>query len=88
MIRGIYRKGVIIPTEPVPAEWADGQAVNVEPAGAADPSDDPDEISRWAAAMRREGRFQFEPGERERFQATLDEANALAKEQVRRDMGL
>jgi hypothetical protein len=86
MIWGVYRDGLIYPSSPVPPEWADGQRVSIEPDF--EPSDDPAEIERWAQEMRRSGGIQLEPGERERMQAILDEADRFAKEQVRREMGL
>lgn len=85
MIRAVYRNGVIYPAEPVPTEWFDGQEVRVE-WGYDEPSDDPEEIDRWDAEWRANGPIQYEPGERERVQAVLEEADALAKAFVRRRM--
>ena len=85
MIRGVYRDGLIYPAEPVPSDWAEGESVRVEPEHR-EPSDDLASIDRWDALWRRIGPMHYEPGERERVQATLDEADALAKEQVRRRM--
>lgn len=87
MIRGVYRDGLIYPEEPVPPDWADGQPVRVEPQ-LAEPSNDPTEIDRWAADWQRSGPLQYEPGERERIAELLAESDALAKEQMRRHMGL
>ena len=85
MIRAYYRNGLIYPAEPVPPEWLDGQEVRVD--SELDGSmDDPAEIDRWDAEWRRVGPLQYEPGERERVQAVLAEADALAKECVRRRM--
>lgn len=86
MIRGIYRNGVIYPTDPVPPEWADGQEVQVDLNGKA--AEERSEVERWDAEMRALGPIRFGPGERERFQRALDEADALAKDQVRRRMEL
>lgn len=85
MIRAVYRNGVIYPAEPVPPEWSDGQEVRVE-WDFAEPSDDPADIERWDEECRLAGPFQYEPGERERVQAVLEEADALAKAHVRRQM--
>lgn len=85
MIRAVYRDGLIYPAEPVPSEWADGQAVNVE-SDFHVPSDDPGAIARWDTEWRQAGPIQYEAGEREKVQALLDEADVLAKETVRRRM--
>ncbi|HEY3242941.1 MAG TPA: hypothetical protein VGM03_06265 [Phycisphaerae bacterium] len=85
MIRAIYRNGLIYPVEPVPPEWSDGQEVRVE-LDYEEPSDDPEDIDRWDAEWRAVGPFQYEPGERERVRAVLEEADALAKACVRRRM--
>ncbi len=83
----MYRDGLIYPSEPIPPDWANGQPVHVEPAlSNGDPSDDPAAIDAWFAEFQRVGPVRFEPGERERFQATLDEADRVAKEFVRRRM--
>jgi hypothetical protein len=78
MIRAFYRNGLIYPAEPVPPEWLDGQEVRVD-SDSDSPGDDPGEIERWDAEWRRVGPFQYEPGERERVRAVLEEADALAK---------
>lgn len=84
MIRAIYRDGVIYPAEPVPPDWADGVAVRVE----TEESDrmDAQALDRWEADWRALGPPTFAPGERERMQAAMDEADAIAKEQMRREM--
>jgi hypothetical protein len=84
MIWGVYRNGLIHPIDPVPPDWTEGQRVSIEP----EPSDDPAAIEQWIADMQKVGPILDEPGEWERFQAALDEADAIAKEQVRRQMGL
>ena len=50
--------------------------------------DSPEAIDRWEAECESMGPLEFEPGERERFEAILREADAVAKAQVRHDMGL
>ena len=84
MISGEYRDGVIHPIGPVPPDWVEGQRVSIEP----EPSDDPKDIERWAEEMRKTRSSLDEPGEWEKLQTALDEADALAKEHVRRQMGL
>lgn len=85
MIRAIYRDGIIYPEEPVPLELQDGQEVRVE-WDYSDPSNDPQEIDRWDAEWRAVGPMHYEPGEREQFQRTLEEADRIAKDFVRRRM--
>lgn len=85
MIRGIYRKGVIHPTDPVPLEWAEGQEVRVESAEE-EVSDNISDIDRWDAEWQEIGGIHYEPGEKERIQAILEEADTIAKEFVRRRM--
>ena len=85
MIRAVYRNGVIYPAEPIPPEWFDGQEVRVE-WGYDEPSDDLEQINRWDTEWRAVGPFQYQPGERERVKAVLEEADALAKACVRHQM--
>ena len=60
-----------------------GQVI-VEDAESA-PSDD---LEEWYRELQELGPGQFEPGEWERVQATLAEADALAKAVIRRQMGV
>jgi predicted DNA-binding antitoxin AbrB/MazE fold protein len=85
VIRGIYRNGLFYPSEPVPPELTDGQEVRVE-WGFDVPSDDPADIDQWDEQWRAIGPFHYESGERERVQAALEEADALAKASVRQQM--
>lgn len=48
----------------------------------------PEALDRWLQGLRALGNPFEEPGEWEAFQATLAEADRLAKEWVRREMGL
>lgn len=92
MIRAVYRNGVIYPAEPVPPEWTDGLELRVDSgsveSGFDEPSDDPDEIDRWFAELQALGPAEYEPGERTCVEAVMAEADAAAKEHVRRQMGL
>lgn len=83
-IRAVIDRGVIRPLEPVPPEWAEGAEVSVELAEDA-PSDALDHWLETTDALAREC---FDPEDWARVQATLAEADALAKEQMRREMGL
>jgi hypothetical protein len=84
MIRGIIQGGQIRPLDPLPAEWTEGRQVIIEDAEAT-PSDD---LEEWYRELQELGPAQYEPGEWERVQATLAEADTLAKAMVRRQMGL
>jgi hypothetical protein len=84
MIRAIIQGGQIRPLDPLPAEWTEGRQVIVEDAQPA-PSDDLDE---WYRELQELGPARYEPGEWERVQATLAEADELAWAVVRRQMGL
>ncbi len=82
MIRAVVQNGLICPLDPLPIEWAEGRMVVVEDA---EPgvSDDLDE---WYRELNRLGPARYEPGEREQIRALLAEADAQAKERVRREM--
>jgi hypothetical protein len=84
MIRAIIQDGEIRALEPLPAEWTDGRQLVVEDAGGA-PTDD---LEAWYRELVELGPAQYEPGERDRVQAILDDADAQAKTVVRRQMGL
>ena len=88
MTRAVVKDGLIYPLEPLPASWRNGQKVSVEAAeidNLPDPS--PAEIDRdfeELAAMCAAG----DPADDERLKRALEEAHCLAKQQVRRQMGL
>ena len=84
MIRAIIQNGEIRALEPLPADWNDGRQVIVEEAE----SVPPDDLEEWYRELQRLGAAQYEPGEWERVQAILDEADEQAKALVRRQMGL
>lgn len=84
MIRAIIEDGQIRPLEPLPAEWIEGSQVIVVDAGTP-PSDD---LEEWYRELQELGPAQYEPGEWERVQATLAEADEMARSAVRLQMGL
>lgn len=84
MIRAIIEDGQIRPLDPLPTEWIEGRRVIVEDAEST-PSDD---LEEWYRELQELGPARYEPGEWERVQATLAEADELAKAAVRRQMGL
>jgi hypothetical protein len=84
MIRAVIQNGEIRALEPLPAEWTDGRHLVVEDTSGA-PTDDLEACYRELVEL---GPAQYEPGERDRVQAILDDADAQAKAVVRRQMGL
>ena len=84
MIRAIIQNGQIQPLDPLPEAWTEGRHVIVADADST-PSDD---LAEWHRELQEFGPAQYEPGEWERVQATLAEADEMAKAMVRRQMGL
>ncbi|MHB1559293.1 MAG: hypothetical protein ACYC61_17725 [Isosphaeraceae bacterium] len=84
MICAIIEDGQIRPLEPLPAEWIEGSQVIVHDV-ATPPSDD---LEEWYRELQELGPAQYEPGEWERVQAILAEADEMARAAVRLQMGL
>lgn len=84
MVRLVLKDGVFVPTEPLPADWHDGHELCVEPDETAEPEVD---IDAWLHRMN-ELCANVSPAETARVQAALDEQRRLAKERMRREMGL
>jgi hypothetical protein len=82
MIRAIIHDGQIHPLEPLPAEWVEGRQVVVDGAE----STQSDDLEVWYRELQDLGPTQYEPGEWALVQATLAEADVLAKDAVRRQM--
>jgi hypothetical protein len=90
--RGHVKNGQILLEEPV--RLPEGAEVQVELTEqdivsigeVPEPSDDPFDIEQWDLDWRRVGPLHYEPGERERVQNALEEADALAKATVQREM--
>jgi predicted DNA-binding antitoxin AbrB/MazE fold protein len=84
MIRAIVENGVIRPLEPLPPSWSEGHEVRVEDAQSGSAED----LETWYRELQSLGPAVYEPGERERVEAVLREADEGAKAMVRREMGL
>jgi hypothetical protein len=84
MIRAMIQNGQIHLLDPLPADWTEGHQVIVEDAEPA-PSVG---LEEWYRELQELGPAQYEPGEWEQVQATLAEADELAKAMVRRQMDL
>jgi hypothetical protein len=83
MIRAVVQNGLIRPLDPLPAAWVEGHPVIVE-ATDAPPVED---LDAWYRELQALGPAVYEPGEWERVQAILIEADEHAKALVRREMG-
>jgi hypothetical protein len=85
MVKAVVSRGEIRPLEPLPADWREGQPLQVEKA---DDSDVPvEEIDRDFAVLANLC-SDSEPANEDQLDRALHEARREAKEQVRRHMGL
>jgi hypothetical protein len=84
MIHAIIQNGQIHPLDPLLADWTEGRQVIIEESESTSSSD----LDEWYRELQELGPAQYEPGEWERVQATLAEADEQAKALVRRQMGL
>ncbi len=84
MIKAVLENGQIRPSCPLPAEWSDGQQLLVEvPSAEADPA----EIAAWSREIE-EAAQRIPDDDHARFLDALAEQKRIAKEGVRRQMGL
>ncbi len=88
MVRAKFENGVIVPLDPVPPEWRDGRELQVEETGLG-LDESPEVIDRWYQELEAIcAQMPDDPEDERRLQEALDEADRIAKEQVRREMGL
>ncbi len=85
MIRAIFRDGLIQPLDPLPTEWEEGRELQITEV---EPSDDPEEIERWWNELTDLMNQPHDPADMERLESALAEADRVAKDQVRKEMGL
>jgi hypothetical protein len=85
MIRAVFRDGMIQPLDPLPEGWDEGQELQIIEG---EPSDDPEAIERWYRELDSIANQPHDPAEWERFESALAEADRVAKDQVRKEMGL
>jgi len=83
MPRAILRDGVFFPIEPLPPDWTDGSEVWVEEAR----PKSPEELEKWAKELESLV-AKIDAEDARRIEAALAEAKKLAKDMVRREMGL
>lgn len=92
MVRAVYRDGVIYPLDPIPPEWASGQELRVELMDpfALDEEEiiDPAEFDQWAREVNEAAAQLDDPEHWAQFERNLAEADRIAKDQMRREMGL
>lgn len=82
MVKGVLRKGAIIPTEPLPSDWEDGTALEIAKSAAP-----PMDIEAWLDFMNILC-ADSTPEDEAIMRRCLDEQRQQAKAQTRRDMGL
>jgi hypothetical protein len=85
MVKAVVSCGEIRPLEPLPADWREGQPLQIE---MADYSEMPVEEVDRDFAVQASLCSESEPANEEQLDRALHEARRQAKEQVRRGMGL
>lgn len=86
MIKARLQDGVIVPLEPLPAEWPDGKSLSIT----ADEDDarTREEFEQWARELERLASKLDDPEDWARLDAALAEAREADKAIARRVMGL
>jgi hypothetical protein len=84
MPKAILRNGAILPLEPLPPEWTEGQELCVE--SASELSEDAD-FDKWLTDLQAMV-AQNDPADLARVDKTLRDADEQAKAIVRKEMGL
>ena len=79
MIRAVVKNRTLEPVDPLPDEWEDGREVLLEVID--------EDTEAWARHWE-ELAVKMTPADIQRLNTALAEADVLAKEQVRKDMGL
>jgi len=85
MVNAVVTGGTIQPLEPLPIDWREGQSVRIEKAD--DPEMSLEVIERDFAELERLCATSDAANE-ELMERAIHDAHRLAKEQVRRQMGL
>jgi Ser/Thr protein kinase RdoA (MazF antagonist) len=79
-IKAILREGRILPLEPLPTSWVDGQELAVEDPASATTA----ELAQWAAQLHA-ATSQLPAEEHDRFLKALEENEKSSKDAVRRE---
>lgn len=87
MIRAVLRNGVFYPLEPIPADWVPGDQLRVEQIEATAPVI-PAEIDQWSRQVDQAVQLLNDMEEWAAIERNLEAADACAKDQMRREMGL
>jgi hypothetical protein len=83
----LVKDGVLVPLEPLPADWREGEAIDVCREPGAETSAGPDaDDAFWDRLEQLVA--EIDPQDVRRMQAALDEHRREAKEWMRRRMGL
>jgi len=82
MLNAVLHQGVIVPLQPLPQEWKEGDALEVAKAPAT-----PGNIDAWAQTTN-ELCADASSGDQEIMRRAVKEHRRQAKSQVRREMGL
>jgi hypothetical protein len=87
MIKAVVAKGVIVPRDPLPADWHEGTEVAVEKSSA--PAFDKDILATdaWMNAVEAVAQ-QGDPEDDERLSAALETIRCREKELARKKLGL
>ena len=85
MVKAVVSHGEIRPLEPLPGDWREGQPVRIEKAEEGEQTIE--EIDREFAVLANLCAAS-ESGDEDQMDRALSESRRLAKEQVRRHMGL
>ena len=83
MPRAVLKNGLIYPVEPLPPEWVEGQELEVQEV----PDGTQDGLEQWYQELEAMA-AQNDKEDFARLKAALKEAHDVAKEQMRREMGL
>jgi hypothetical protein len=84
MLRVVVRNGVLVPLEPLPQEWAEGQELEIphDDALSGGAEETADDKARWAALEQAASEITVD--EFQQMQAALEEADGRAKDWMRR----
>jgi hypothetical protein len=85
MPRAVLKNGVIYSVEPLPAEWADGQELVVQPAGKVE--DTEEALDNWLEELNAMC-ADSDPVDFAKLQASIEEQKRESKAYMRREMGL
>lgn len=87
MIRAIIKDGKLCPLDPLPEEWTEGTTLEID--GYLEPPDDLESIDRNFQELEASiAQTPYDPEDWKRLDEALAEADRIAKDQVRKEMGL